>query len=175
MAEKRIGKFILPVKLLLLDVDGILTAGEVIYDDNQKETKIFSVKDGLGIRLLIDAGVEVGIITGRSSGALLARCQNLGIELVYDGVKDKEAILEKIVKEAKLSYSEIAFAGDDLPDIRVMKKVGCPVTVADACSEVKNVAVFITEKGGGKGAVREISELILKTKGLWDQAVERFL
>lgn len=175
MKKQKIEDFVLPVKILLLDVDGVLTSGEVIYNDDRIETKIFSVKDGLGIRLLIDAGIRVGIITGRSSGALLARCQNLGIELVYDGVKDKEVVLEKIAEEAKLGYHEIAFAGDDLPDIKVMKKIGCPLTVANACSEVKDVAVFITENAGGKGAVREISELILKTKGLWNQAIERFL
>lgn len=175
MTRHNLEDCISPLKMLLLDVDGILTSGEVIYNDDEVETKIFSVKDGLGIRLLIDAGIRVGIITGRSSGALLARCRNLGIDLVYDGVKDKEAVLEKIVQEMGLSYNEIAFAGDDLPDIRVMKKIGCPFTVSDASPEVKDVAVFITENGGGKGAVREMSELILKTKGLWSQAIERFL
>ena len=175
MTKQELEKVILPVKMLLLDVDGVLTSGDVIYNDDQIETKIFSVKDGLGIRLLIDSGIRVGIITGRSSGALLARSRNLGIELVYDGIKDKEAVLEKIANEAGLEYNEIAFAGDDLPDIRVMKKIGCPLTVADACSEVKEIAAFITENSGGKGGVREISELILKTKGLWNQAIERFL
>lgn len=175
MTTQSFFKEILPIKILLLDVDGVLTSGGVIYNDDEAEIKIFSVKDGLGIRLLIDSGIKVGIITGRSSGALLARTRNLGIDLVYDGVKDKEAVLEKIATENELGYDEIAFAGDDLPDIRVMKKVGCPFTVADACTEVKAVAVYSTEKRGGRGAVREISELILKTKGLWDQAIERFL
>lgn len=175
MTKQSPAKEILPVKMLLLDVDGVLTSGSVIYNDDEVETKVFSVKDGLGIRLLMDAGIQVGIITGRSSGALLARTRNLGIELVYDGVKDKEAVLEKIMSENELSYDEIAFAGDDLPDIRVMKKTGCPFTVADACSEVKDVSVYTTEKRGGRGAVREICELILKTKGLWDQAIEKFL
>ncbi len=168
-------KEILPLKMLLLDVDGVLTSGGVIYNDEAAETKIFSVKDGLGIRLLMDSGIKVGIITGRRSGALLARTRNLGIDFVYDGVKDKEVVLEKIVSEHELGYDEIAFAGDDLPDIRVMKKVGCPFTVADSCSEVKDVAVYTTEKRGGRGAVREICELILKTKGIWDQAIEKFL
>lgn len=175
MTKKSLFKEILPVKMLLLDVDGVLTSGDVIYNDDEAETKIFSVKDGLGIRLLMDSGIKVGIITGRSSGALLARTRNLGIDLVYDGVKDKEAILEKIVTEHELRYDEIAFAGDDLPDIRVMKKTGCPFTIADACPEVKDVAVYTTEKRGGRGAVREICELILKTKGLWDHAIEKFL
>lgn len=168
-------KFILPVKMLLLDVDGILTRGDVIYNDNSIETKIFSVKDGLGLRLLMDAGIKIGIITGRSSKALKARCQNLGINLVYEGISDKEAVLEKIVKDTGIGYNEIAFAGDDLPDIRIMKKTGCPLTVSDASPELKKIAVFVTEKGGGQGAVREISELILKTKGIWNQVIERFL
>jgi len=175
MTQQSPFKEVLPVKMLLLDVDGVLTSGGVIYNDEEAETKIFSVKDGLGIRLLMDAGIKVGIVTGRSSGALLARTRNLGIDLVYDGVKDKEGVLEKIVSEHGLMYNEIAFAGDDLPDIRVMKKAGCPFAVADACSDVKDVAVYTTEKRGGRGAVREICELILKTKGLWDQAIEKFL
>lgn len=161
--------------MLLLDVDGVLTAGEVFYDDERAETKKFNVRDGLGLRLLIDSGVKVGIITGRSSEALLARTDNLGIDLVYDGVKDKEVVLEKILKEHGLASSEIAFAGDDLPDIPVMKNVGFSFAVADASPEVKAVASCITEKKGGKGAVREICEMILKTKGLWEKAIERFL
>ncbi len=166
---------ILPIKLLLLDVDGVLTSGDIIYSDSGSETKVFNVRDGLGIRLLMDAGINVGIITGRSSDALSARCRNLGIETVYDGVKDKVAVLEKIANDFEMAYNEIAFVGDDLPDIRVMKRAGCGFSVNNACNETKNAAVFITNCDGGKGAVREISELILKTKGLWDQAVKKFL
>ena len=165
---------ILPLKMLLLDVDGVLTSGNIIYNDNGDETKVFNVKDGLGIRLLMDAGIKVGIITGRCSGALTARCANLGIELVYDGVKDKIAVLENIVKETGLAYNEVAFVGDDLPDIGIMNKAGCAFSVKDACIETQNAAAYVTDLCGGKGAVREISELILKVKGLWEQVTGKY-
>lgn len=166
---------IVSVKMLLLDVDGVLTNGSIIYTDQAREVKVFSVKDGMGLRLLMDAGIEVGIVTGRSSMALQTRCDNLGISMVYDGVKDKEKLLTDIMDQTGLASHEIAFAGDDLPDIRIMKRVGLPLAVANACPEVRNVAAYTTSSGGGDGAVREICELILKTKGLWDQVIRRFI
>ncbi len=166
---------ILPLRMLLLDVDGVLTDGSIIYTDKGDEIKTFSVKDGLGIRLLMDAGVDVGIITGRRSNALLNRCDNLGIKLIFDGVKNKEAVLDSLVMNEGFSYNEIAYVGDDLPDIQIMKKSGLPIAVADACSLVLSHAAYITSAKGGKGAVREISELILKTKGLWDQIIQNYL
>lgn len=164
-----------PIKLLLLDVDGVLTRGSIIYTDAAEEVKVFSVKDGLGIRLLMDAGIQVGIITGRRSQALQTRCDNLGITMIYDGISDKEQVLETIIRETGLGPDEIAFAGDDLPDIRIMRKTGLPIAVANACSEVRAEALYITAAYGGDGAVREISELILKSQGLWDQVIDRFL
>lgn len=174
MISAEVIKRILSVRLLLLDVDGVLTPGSIIYSDSGEEIKVFSVKDGLGIRLLMDAGIRVGIITGRRSGALSARCKNLGIDLVYDGVKDKVAVLDTIANELGITYDEISFTGDDLPDLGVMKRIGCPFAVGDAAPEIRNAAIYTTDSNGGNGAVREICELILKTRGVWDQVLEQF-
>lgn len=175
MVTPEIIKRIIPVSTLLLDVDGVLTDGSIVYTDRGDEVKSFSVKDGLGLRLLMDAGITVGIVTGRRSQALQKRCDNLGISLVFDGVTDKEKVLAGLIREKGLSSDAIAFMGDDLPDIRIMKSVGFPIAVADADPLVKMTALYITSSPGGRGAVREICELILKTKGLWDNIMERFL
>ena len=174
-SNQDIVKRIMPVSTLLLDVDGVLTDGSIVYTDRGDEVKTFSVKDGLGLRLLMDAGITVGIVTGRRSQALLKRCDNLGISLVFDGVTDKEKVLEKLLLERGLTADAVAFAGDDLPDIRIMKAVGFPIAVADADPLVKAAALYVTSSPGGRGAVREICELILKIKGLWTGMVKRFL
>lgn len=163
------------ISMLLLDVDGVLTDGSIVYTDSGEELKTFNVRDGLGIRMLMDAGITVGIITGRSSGALLKRCENLGIGLVFQGVKDKLEVLKKILDTFELTTESIAFAGDDLPDIRIMKAAGFSIAVANADPAVKSVSDYITEKEGGNGAVREICELILKAKDMWDKTMERFI
>jgi len=166
---------IMPITTLLLDVDGVLTDGSIVYSGSGDEIKSFNAKDGLGLRLLMDAGITVGIVTGRRSQALQKRCDNLGITLVFDGVTDKKQVLERLILEKGLSSDTIAFAGDDLPDIRIMKSVGFPIAVADAAPLVKETALYVTSSPGGHGAVREICELILKTKGLWDTIMERFI
>ena len=162
------------IKLLLLDVDGVLTDGAITYTDQGDEIKRFSVKDGLGLRLLMDAGIRVGIITGRRSRALAARCANLGIDLLYDGVKDKVTALETILDKTGILPCETAFAGDDLPDICVMKRVGLAIAVADAAGEVRQAARLVTRNRGGDGAVREVCEQILKAKGEWNDIILRF-
>jgi len=162
------------IKLLLLDVDGVLTDGSVIYDDTGAETKVFNVKDGLGIRMLMDAGIEAGIVTGRTSRALLHRCDNLGISLVFDQVRDKTGVLEVISKEKGVGAEHIAFVGDDLVDIPLMKKVGLSVAVADAHETVLEHADMVTAAQGGAGAVREVCEAILKAQGLWEEILARF-
>jgi len=159
--------------LLLLDVDGVLTTGQVIYNDAGQETKVFNVRDGLGLRLLREAGIPVGIITGRRSMALVHRCNNLGITLLKDGVRDKTEALASVLKEMKVSAAETAFVGDDLPDLPVMKRVGVPIAVADAHELVKQAAVWTTCAHGGQGAVREICETILKARGQWDALIQR--
>ncbi len=161
------------VRLVLLDVDGVLTAGEIIYDDAGQQIKIFNVKDGIGIRLLKEAGIAVGIITGRTGQALRHRCKNLGIDLLFDGVFRKDKALKKISTSTGIEPSAMAFVGDDLPDLPVMKLVGLAVAVSDAHELVRRRADVVTHAPGGKGAVREISEAILKAQGKWDDLIER--
>jgi 3-deoxy-D-manno-octulosonate 8-phosphate phosphatase (KDO 8-P phosphatase) len=161
------------ISLLLLDVDGVLTTGQVIYNDSGEETKVFDVRDGLGLRLLMEAGIKVGIITGRRSLALVHRCNNLGITLLKDGIRDKAAALENILQETGVPSSQTAFVGDDLPDLPVLRRVGVPIAVGDAHDLVKQAAAWTTRARGGRGAVREISERILKARGDWDALIQR--
>lgn len=163
------------IKMLLLDVDGVLTDGSIIYDDNGQDIKPFNVKDGLGIRLLMKANVQVGIITGRKSSALRHRCNNLGIDIIFEGIEDKKAALDFITKHHGISLNELAFMGDDLPDLPIMTRVSLAIAVADAHPLLKKRADMITTATGGRGAVREVCEEILKAKGLWEKTVESFL
>lgn len=163
------------VRLLLMDVDGVLTDGDIIYDDKGVETKAFNVKDGLGIKLLMDAGVKVGIVTSRASKALYHRCDDLGISLVFDGIGNKSGVLEDISKRTGIPAEEIAFVGDDLVDLPLMRKVGLSVAVADAHQTLFENADMVTTARGGAGAVREVCEAILKAQGLWEKTLERFL
>jgi 3-deoxy-D-manno-octulosonate 8-phosphate phosphatase (KDO 8-P phosphatase) len=162
------------IKLLLLDVDGVLTDGGIIYNDNGWETKVFNVKDGLGIRLLMEAGIHLGIITGRSSNALNSRCKNLGINLIYDGVRNKIDVLDDLLDQTGVSAEEVAFIGDDLPDLAMMKMVGLSIAVGDAHKSIIDTADMVTSARGVHGAVREVCEAILKAKGLWEDILERF-
>jgi len=163
------------IKLLLLDVDGVLTDGSIIYNDNGAETKIFNVKDGLGIRLLMEAGIKVGIVTGRSSKTLYHRCKNLGISLIFDGVHEKTSVLELISEQTGLQAEEIAFVGDDLLDLSLLKSVGFSIAVADAHETIIDNVDMTTSKKGGDGAVREVCEAILKAQGFWNRILENFL
>ncbi len=163
------------IKLLILDVDGVLTDGGIIYNDNGVETKIFNVKDGLGIRLLMQAGINLCIATGRRSNALYNRCKNLGIEHIFDGADDKAAIFDLILDRTGVSAEQVAFIGDDLPDLALMKKVGLSIAVADAHKTVLKNADMVTSAKGGNGAVREVCEAILKAQGFWENILERFL
>jgi len=163
------------IKLLLLDVDGVLTDGCIIYNDKSVETKVFNVKDGLGVSLLMQAGVKVGIVTSRYSKALYHRCNNLGISLIFDGVHEKISVLELISEQTGLRAEEIAFIGDDLPDLPLMRKVGFSIAVADAPKTVIENVDMVTSAKGGAGAVREVCEAILKAQGFWNKILERFL
>ncbi len=162
------------IRLLLLDVDGVLTDGGIVYDDRGAQTKVFDVKDGLGMRLLMDAGIGVGIVTGRRSDALAVRCRDLGIDLVFDGVADKASVLETVLRRCGLRAQQVAYAGDDLPDLPLMRRVGLPIAVADAHEAVRGAAALVTRRAGGRGAVREICERILESQGLWQSALKRF-
>jgi 3-deoxy-D-manno-octulosonate 8-phosphate phosphatase (KDO 8-P phosphatase) len=163
------------VKMLLLDVDGVLTDGKITYSDSGEQIKSFDSRDGFGIRLLMDSGIHVGIITGRSSKVLQHRCKNLGIELLFDGISNKAKVLSRIIEKTGIDAPRIAFAGDDLIDLPVMKKVGVAVSVFNASKEVKTHSDIVLSKKGGDGAVRELCEDILKAKGVWDNIVKRYL
>jgi 3-deoxy-D-manno-octulosonate 8-phosphate phosphatase (KDO 8-P phosphatase) len=161
------------IQLVILDVDGVLTAGEIIYSDKGEQIKVFNVKDGLGIRMLKAAGIDVGIITGRTGGALKHRCRNLGIDLVFDGIRNKTEILDEIMAQTGIAAEQMAFIGDDLPDLAVMKRVGLAVAVADAHETVRQSAHIVTRLPGGRGAVREICDAILQAQGRWTSIMEK--
>lgn len=167
-------KKIKAVKLLILDVDGVMTNGRIIYDDDGKEIKIFDVKDGHGIKLLMRAGIDVAIITARESRVVLHRAKNLGIDIVYQKAMDKVEAFNEILQKKQLSEKEVAYVGDELVDIPLLRKVGFAAAVKDAVEDLKRYVDFITEKNGGQGAVREICELILKTQGRWGEATEKY-
>jgi len=162
------------IQLLLLDVDGVLTDGSIIYTDAGSETKIFNARDGFGLKLVMQAGIKVGIVTGRSSNALRHRCDNLGIRYLFDGLADKAIILEKIAAQTGVGPDNAAFVGDDLPDLPIMKRAGLSIAVADAHEIVRQRADWTTQARGGHGAVREVCEALLKAQGLWDQIVARY-
>ena len=155
------------IKLLLLDVDGVMTDGRIIYDNDGGETKAFDVKDGHGLKLVQRAGIQVGIITGRQSAIVARRAAELGIELVYQGVKDKRLPFNEILEKLALTPEEVAYVGDDVVDLPVMRQVGFAATVADAMDDVKPFADLVTKRSGGRGAVREICDFLLKESDRW--------
>lgn len=156
------------IKLLLLDVDGVLTPGYIYVLGDGSELYRFNVYDGYGLELWKKAGLKSGFITGRSSDAVLQRAQKLGIDFVYVGASDKLKICEEIVKKEGMSMDEICFVGDDLQDAPLLREVGFAVAVANARDEVKEQVHYITLLRGGEGAVREVVEILLKAKGIWE-------
>jgi len=162
------------IRLLLLDVDGVMTDGGIIYDGNGLETKVFNVKDGHGIKMLQRFGIDVGIITGRTSLVVDIRARELGIELVYQGALKKLVSYEEIKQKTGLSDSQIAYIGDDVIDVPVMRRVAFAAAPSDGLADARNVAHYVTTCGGGRGAVREVCDLILKGRGLWDKVQNRY-
>jgi 3-deoxy-D-manno-octulosonate 8-phosphate phosphatase (KDO 8-P phosphatase) len=163
------------VKLLILDVDGVLTDGRIVIDGRGVETKFFDVRDGHGIKLLKRAHIEVAIITGRQSQVVSHRARELGIDSVYQNIHDKLEVYEAILKEKGLKDGEVGFVGDDIVDLPLLKRVGFSAVVADGIEELKPYANYVSKNKGGRGAVREISELILKAQGKWPELMERYL
>jgi 3-deoxy-D-manno-octulosonate 8-phosphate phosphatase (KDO 8-P phosphatase) len=174
METPRAAESAVNIRMLLLDVDGVLTDGRLYYGNDGNELKAFNVKDGLGIKLLQRGGIEVGIITGRSSTLLARRCSELGIERVIQGREDKLAALQELLDELSFNMAEVAYMGDDLPDLAVIKRVGLGMTVADANRIVADNAQWQAESFGGGGAVREAAEFILEAQGKLDQLVSRY-
>jgi 3-deoxy-D-manno-octulosonate 8-phosphate phosphatase (KDO 8-P phosphatase) len=166
---------IAPIKLVIFDVDGVLTDGRIVIDDNGIESKFFHVRDGHGIKLLIRAGIKVAFLTGRQSRVVQRRAEELNVSMVYQGAKNKIEFYEKILDELSLTNQEAAFCGDDLVDLPVMRITGLALAPADACPEVKAVAHYICRERGGRGAAREMAELILKGTGLWENVVSRYM
>jgi len=160
------------VKLLVMDVDGVLTTGDIVYDHGGKEIKYFNVHDGLGIVLFRKAGYQTAIISGRHSDVVQARAEHLGVDCIYQNASPKVGVYQELIEQLKLKDEEVCFVGDDLPDLAILKKVGVAVAVANGVREVKEIADYTTRTPGGHGAVREVVEMILKSKGEWSDVLE---
>jgi 3-deoxy-D-manno-octulosonate 8-phosphate phosphatase (KDO 8-P phosphatase) len=160
------------IRVLLVDVDGVLTDGHVWLlsrrDGTASEIKGFSAYDGAGLKMARAAGLRTGLITGRESTAVAQRARECEIEFVYQGRATKLGALEEILRTTGADDAEFAYVGDDLPDIPVLRRAGLAVAVANAAPEVKQAAHYVTSRSGGEGAVREVIELILKAQGTWD-------
>ncbi len=163
------------IKLVIFDVDGVLTDGSLFFGDDGQEYKAFYSRDGLGIKLLQRTGVEVGIITARDSQLVNHRMENLGIEHLYQGRLDKISAFEEMIAKLNVSPEQTAYAGDDVVDLPVMKKVGLAIAVQDAHPFVKKHAHWITEHNGGRGAARDICELIMEAQGTLDDQLNAFM
>jgi 3-deoxy-D-manno-octulosonate 8-phosphate phosphatase (KDO 8-P phosphatase) len=163
------------LKLFLLDVDGILTDGTITYTHEGNEIKSFHTRDGLGIRLLMESGLEIGLITARESEAVNRRVQDLGIKYVFQKAKNKLEIFENLLKELNLTPSEVGYMGDDWLDLPLLVRVGFAVTVDDAVPEVLQVAHYVTKRQGGRGAVREVCDLILEAQDTKRTLLEKYL
>ena len=163
------------IKLLLLDVDGVLTDGRIVYDSHGRDLKFFDVHDGLGVYLLKKSGIGTIIITAKGSKAIRPRARDMRVEEILEDVRNKGAALVGLLKKYKVRKEQVCFVGDDLVDLGLMKKVGLAIAVANACPEIKRVSRYITKKRGGRGAVREVAELILKAQGKWQSVLKSYL
>ena len=162
------------VKLLVLDVDGVLTNGQVwISADGKESLKAFDIQDGLGIKLLDQCGIPTAIITGRNSKMVLARCEELGIKHVHMGVENKAIALAQVIKSLGLSPSDCAVMGDDWPDLQMMKNAGFRICPAQAHEAVKESAHFVSNHSGGNSAVREVCDLILKAQNHYEELLNK--
>ncbi len=166
------------IQLLLMDVDGVLTDGKVNFapgaDDRMLETKAFDAQDGIALRWLSWYNIKTGVISGRDSAATTERARQVSMTYVFQGHIEKIPILEQIMKEAALTGEQVAYIGDDLTDVVIMRRVGLTAAPANARREVREIAHLVTEKPGGAGAVREFIELILRGHGLWDEILKKY-
>jgi 3-deoxy-D-manno-octulosonate 8-phosphate phosphatase (KDO 8-P phosphatase) len=162
------------IRLILCDVDGVLTDGGIVLDNQGIEAKRFHVRDGMGIRLWRKAGYSFGLITHRSSHIVKTRAAELGIDILRQGIDDKLAAMQAILREARLTPQHVCYLGDDLPDMKVVCAAGLGVAVADACAELRQAAHYITSAPGGSGAVRETIELILKAQARWEDLIQAY-
>ena len=169
MVEESIANKARGIRLLLLDVDGVLTDGRIIYDSKGRDSKFFDVHDGLGVYLLKKAGIPTVLITAKGSRAIKPRARDMRVDAVFEGISPKTSVFGKILKRYKLTPENVCFVADDLVDACLMSKVGFAVAVFNACPEIKGLADYITQREGGRGAVREVAELILKSQGKWQE------
>jgi 3-deoxy-D-manno-octulosonate 8-phosphate phosphatase (KDO 8-P phosphatase) len=163
-----------PIEMLVLDVDGVLTDGGIVYADDGAELKKFHVRDGSGLKIWQYLGKRTAIVTGRTSKVVTVRAAELGIEPVYQGAPEKMAAFRELLAAGSLRPEQVCFIGDDVPDLPLLLSAGLAVAVADACPEARAAAHYVTRVGGGRGAVRETVELILRCQGTWQRVVERF-
>jgi len=172
--KKNIEEKLQKVKLLILDVDGVMTDGRIIMDYKGREMKNFDVRDGHGLKIIQRYGIQVAILTGRQSKVVEHRARDLEINDVYQGALNKKDVFGKILERHKLSAGAVAFMGDDIVDIPVLKRVGFSAAVADALDIVKKSVDYITVNRGGHGAVREICEMILQAQGKWPEIAAKY-
>lgn len=163
------------IRLLISDVDGVLTTGALFYGPNGAELKDFHVQDGMGIKLLQQSGVNFAIITAKTSEAVTKRMQDLNVEHVYQGQSDKLDAYEDLKKKLNLTDEEIAYIGDDLPDLPLLRRVGFPVTVPNAPAIIQEYVIWTTQLEGGKGAMRELCEFILQAQGTYQSVINSYL
>jgi len=162
------------IKIVIIDVDGVLTDGKIILDANGSESKSFYVQDGTGITYLHRAGIKTAIISGRESKAVVHRAKELCIEDVYQGIHNKIEAYEKILKKHRIKDNETCYIGDDLIDLPILRRVGFSVAVPNAPLELKRSVSYVTSAPGGYGAIREVTEKILKSQGKWDMIISRY-
>lgn len=163
------------IKLLICDIDGVMTDGGLFFGDNGLEYKAFHSRDGLGIKMLQRSGIPLAVITARTSDVVIHRMKNLNIDLVFQGQLNKVAAYEELRNKLQLSSEQIAYVGDDLVDLPVMKQVGLAIAVADAHDRVKDFADWTTRHGGGRGAVRDVCELLMEAQGTLEEQFGHYL
>lgn len=163
------------VRLLILDVDGVLTDGGLHFDNRGEEYKTFNSLDGHGIRMLLDSGIEVAVITGRESNIVTHRMKELGVKRVYQGNRDKLAAFESLLRDTGIDPGQAAYVGDDLPDLPLLRRVGFPVAVKNAHDFVRQHCAWVTTRAGGNGAVREVTDYILQAQSLLETLQQKYL
>lgn len=163
------------IKLLILDVDGVLTDGRLLFDKEGVEYKFFHARDGHGMKLLQQTGVDIAVISGRKSSSVALRMKNLGINYVYQGYENKLNIYQEVLANLSVDPQQVAFVGDDLLDLPILTRVGLPIVVNDANDSVKDFALWCTETKGGLGAVREVCDFIMRAQGNLDSVIQSYL
>ncbi|WP_444925714.1 KdsC family phosphatase [Microbulbifer sp. TRSA002] len=173
--EQKLNDSLNNIRWLVLDVDGVLTDGKLYFDNSGNELKTFHTLDGHGIKMLQDSGVRVAIITGRRSNVVERRAHDLGINKLIQGREDKFAALQELLSEESCRLEDIAYVGDDYPDLLVMTKIGCPIAPPNAAPPVRERALWITKARGGEGAVREVCDRIMIAQGTFDAALAPYI